>query len=77
VKIGNVQKLVLPRTDPFFAFVPLTGGAMPVPATIVTDVQSVATIALVNMAAHGLGAAPPYGLQSAVMPRGRAQAFEL
>src|SRR5690606_18898827 len=65
VKIGNVQEFAFPCPDPLFTFVPLTGWAMPVPATIVTDVQSVATIAFINMPTHGLGAAPPYGLQSA------------
>jgi len=50
---------------------------MPVPATVVTDVEPVATIAFINMPAHGLGPAPLYGLQGTVMPGGQAQVFEL
>src|SRR5690606_2961502 len=75
MKIGNVQELILACTDPLLALVSLTGRAMSVPATVVTDVQSVTTITFINVAAHSFGATPPYGLQGAVMPGGQAQTF--
>jgi hypothetical protein len=68
MKIRNVQEFILSCPNPFFAFVSLTGWAMSVPATVITDVQPVATIAFINVSAHSFCSAPPYGLQSTVMP---------
>jgi hypothetical protein len=50
---------------------------MPVPATVVTDVQRVATVAFINVSAHSFGPASPYRLQGTAVPGGQAQTFEL
>lgn len=68
MEIRHIEKFAFPRLYPCFTLVPLTGGAMPVSATIVTDVKFVAAITFIYMATHSRCTAPTDGVQGAPVP---------
>jgi hypothetical protein len=55
--VGAGQQICLSLFDPFFSFMPLTLGAVPVAATVIADVHRTAITTGVHMPAQGSGAA--------------------
>lgn len=68
MKIRHIEQFTFPCLYPLFTFMALTGRAMPVPATVVTDVEFISAIALIDMSAHSRGAAFTDGMKGTSVP---------
>jgi hypothetical protein len=68
--ISNMKKLAFPFFNPFFPFVPLAFWAVPVSATIITNMNMVAqgVVAPVYMTSQFMGAAHCYSIQTPGLP---------
>jgi TRAP-type mannitol/chloroaromatic compound transport system permease large subunit len=68
--VRHIKEFTFPFAEPFFPFVSLAFGTVPVAATVVTDMDMVAlwVIAFINMSAQFMGPAFSYGIQCPLLP---------
>tara|TARA_B100000953_G_scaffold289104_1_gene272798 strand:- start:588 stop:872 length:285 start_codon:yes stop_codon:yes gene_type:complete len=68
MKIRNIKQFAFPCLYPLFTLMALTRRAVAVPATVVTDVELITAIALIDMSAHSRGTASTDGMKGTPVP---------